>query len=300
MEVPRSYIDNFTRGINAISEESRQILRDELATYDWTDMTKAINRMVNLMQFVCQVSSESAAKLAAEFYRGMSLIQTGEDFEAEAYSSFDPDGTEVATRGIAQAGVEGQILAMVDELLDRVDFEVKRAAGNTVMENAFNDDRDVRVARIVTDAETCSWCIALASVGYVNVSANTAGQMAHYHPNCDCRLVPVFGDDVVEGYYPEELYDRLMGIEDTLGYESHETMSLEEALDAGKATLSSFDEMKSYVAGATSLDNLRRRMAVVNAEIPYHHLSMTEQAVLRDQLYSMRDRFLKRGRHRRR
>lgn len=206
MEIPRRYIDNFTRGINTISEGAREALARELAALDYSDMTQAINDAVALMESYCSATSEAAARLAAQFYNGMSMIQTGEGYEAEAISGHVPVATEKAVRGIAQEGVDGNIAGMVGLLLARVDYEAKRAAGETVMGNAERDRRDVRFARVPSGHETCLWCYMLASRGFVYRSRESAGELNHYHANCDCRVVPGFAGATVEGYDPSEYY----------------------------------------------------------------------------------------------
>lgn len=292
-DIPRSYIEHFTEGINAISADAQEKLRRELLELDYSNMTQAINKMVRIMEQYCAITSEAAAQLAAEFYRGMSITQTGDDFEAEAYSAHLADGTEMAVRGIAQLGVDGEMLAMIDQLLQRVDYEAKRAAGDTVMQNAHNDPRDVKFARVPTGAETCPWCIALASRGFVYSSAEAAGIDGHYHAHCDCRIVPSWGGGV-EGYDPEALYDEYLGIKDSLGRTSSEAMSLDDALTLGEAHLENTAEVMRYIDNATSFENLKRRVEVLNAELPYHHFTLEEQAQLRERLYQKRDALLKR------
>ncbi len=73
-------------------------------------------------------------------------------------------------------------------------------------------DRMVRGwARVATGAETCAWCLMLVSRGPVYLTAGSAGSrftddtalrmsaagvddapIKQWHPNCDCKVVPVF------------------------------------------------------------------------------------------------------------
>src|SRR5699024_4357875 len=70
-------------------------------------------------------------------------------------------------------------------------------------------------ARVATGAETCAWCLMLVSRGPVYHEASTAGLdlpdeeaieaigrgadlsefMDRWHPNCDCKVVPVFDEN---------------------------------------------------------------------------------------------------------
>ena len=288
MDVPRSYIDNFTRGINSISEASQEALRQELAAVDYSDMTRAIDRIVNLMQFVCSVSAESAAQLAAEFYRGMSMLQTGEDYAAEPFPSHVDAATEEATRAMAQEAVNGNIAAMAEQLAQRVDYEAKRAAGDTVMQNAFVDPRDVKFARIPAGSETCPFCIALSSRGFVYSSAEAAGINGHYHANCDCRIVPSWDDSAFEGYDPDALYEEYLG----WGRNLSGSRAGRSIIELGDTDLSSAADVIRFINAATSFNNLRRRVEVLNAQSPYQDYSDADKERMRQALYRKRDQFL--------
>ncbi len=73
-----------------------------------------------------------------------------------------------------------------------------------------------RYARVPSGAETCRFCIMLASRGAVYLSKENAGAVGHYHANCDCKVVPDWGDGI-EGYDPEGLYERWSACERTVG-----------------------------------------------------------------------------------
>ena len=78
--------------------------------------------------------------------------------------------------------------------------------GMCIFANARQDPLKPKFARAPTGAETCKFCIMLASRGFIYLTEGTAG-INHYHPDCDCRIVPGFDDDAgIEGYDPDELY----------------------------------------------------------------------------------------------
>ena len=86
-----------------------------------------------------------------------------------------------------------------------VEDQVKRQANQTMRKNA---DRDgLRYARVPMGVETCTFCMKLASRGFVYHSeAKAGGEGNHYHPNCRCKVIPGFQDTVVDGYDPAALY----------------------------------------------------------------------------------------------
>ena len=73
-------------------------------------------------------------------------------------------------------------------------------------------DRGAMFARVPTGAETCTFCLMLASRGAVYHTRKTAGEWRHFHRGCDCKVVPSFEDDpeaeLVQGVKPRELYER--------------------------------------------------------------------------------------------
>ncbi len=56
----------------------------------------------------------------------------------------------------------------------------------------------------------------LASRGAVYLSKENAGAVSHYHANCNCKVVPDWGDGI-EGYDPDGLYERWKACESTAG-----------------------------------------------------------------------------------
>lgn len=88
--------------------------------------------------------------------------------------------------------------------------------GQAVMFQTQRDPLKPKWARVPAGTETCSFCIMLASRGFVYHSEGKAGSDGHYHPYCDCRIVPGFDGMGVEGYNPDSLYARYMDCADTL------------------------------------------------------------------------------------
>lgn len=229
--VKRALLDRYSDGIKAVSERAQKAMDARLRSMDYSDMTQAIDRIVADMNTVCGAAAEASAEMGAVFYDGISQLQTGEGYEAAAYSDHLDEGTEKAVRGIVQEGVDGNLEGMIGQLLARVDYETKRAAGNTVIQNARRDRRSPRYARVPSGVETCPFCIMLASRGPIYHTAESAGFNNHYHPNCDCRIVPMFDVQVIptmrdgkltggyiarassiQGYDPDALYSQYMGM----------------------------------------------------------------------------------------
>ena len=204
--IPRSYIENFTRGINAISAQAQSALDAALQGIDLTgDVADVRRQVVSVMQGICGTSTDAAAQLAAQFYDGLRYYELGETMGAQPTSGREAEATEGAVRAFADKLVKGKQDSFVNLLGDRVDYEIKVATSNTCLNNAKRDRRKPRFARVPTGIETCDFCLMLASRGFVYHTEAAAG---HAHGGCDCRIVPSWKSQEVEGYDPEAIYDQ--------------------------------------------------------------------------------------------
>lgn len=69
------------------------------------------------------------------------------------------------------------------------------------------DPTQPRWAR-VPQGKTCAFCTMLASRGFAYTSEEAAGGLGnYYHNDCDCKLVPSWGEQTLEGYNLQEYRD---------------------------------------------------------------------------------------------
>lgn len=68
---------------------------------------------------------------------------------------------------------------------------------------AQNDPTRPKYAR-VPQGRTCAFCAMLASRGFVYASEDTAGKWHRYHHDCDCKIVPSWGETKLDGYEPDK------------------------------------------------------------------------------------------------
>lgn len=209
MKIPRSYVENYSKALNVVSEKARKKLANALAQIDYTaDVATVREAVIAIMQPACNASTEVAARLAAEFYDGLRVrFGIEDDYKAEANSLREPDATSGAVRAFAQVLVDGKPTEQfVGKCVDRIDYETRKAANECIAYNAKNDPKKPRWARIPTGAETCDFCIMLASRGFVYHTEETA---SHAHAHCDCRVVPSWdkNNPAVQGYDPDKYYD---------------------------------------------------------------------------------------------
>lgn len=191
-------LERYAEGVREITSRSTSAIAQTLAAIDLTDR----DLVLDLMRGACATANMASADYAAQFYRGMSILQTGADFNARPMSAYDERATTIAVMGIynqamGEDGLDEDLLAR--QLSERVSYEVSRASKVGVWKNGDRDGRDVRYARVPVGAETCAWCLMTAGLGYWFMSEEAA---SHTHAHCDCVIVPSIGihDVKIEGY----------------------------------------------------------------------------------------------------
>ena len=203
MVIPQKYIDNFTRLLNGISEDAKRRMTQALQRITLDDIAVAREEIIAAMNAILGPYCKNAAALSATFYDGLrELFGISDGFTAEAISSHDPKATEGAVRSFMRFAVDDNAQALSNALLGRIDYELKKTANECVEQNAIRDPKKPKWARIPTGAETCAFCIMLASRGFDYNSKETA---SHAHANCDCRIVPSWDKDPRVENYGERL-----------------------------------------------------------------------------------------------
>lgn len=101
----------------------------------------------------------------------------------------------------------------VREMTGAVTRLAKKASCDTMLQNAYRDRAEFAW---IPSGDTCAFCLALASNGWVNVSKRRIKQgyphAEHIHSNCDCTYAIRFSRDTnIEGYEPEK-YDALFKV----------------------------------------------------------------------------------------
>lgn len=208
-KIPREALDYLTQEINGISAEAQQQVMRVLERVDWSDVSSARGVVVEAVQIALANATELAAQASADFYDASRELCVGKPLGAVALSGYEPDATEGAIRSFVRYVTEnGNVGQFNDQVLQRIDYECKRAAGYSMTENGSRDPLKPRYARVPTGPETCLFCLMLASRGFVYHSKKSAGAVNHYHANCDCRVVCGFDGAEVEGYDPDEFYEQ--------------------------------------------------------------------------------------------
>jgi len=328
MEVPRSYLDNYTDAINQVSQRGQEYLRQQLRALDYDRPIADVRRdLIGIMDACCGGASQMASMQSAIFYDGLRERVVGSKMGAFAQNSRTPIATEKSVKAFIQKLIEGEYDEFEALCLERLDWEVKAAAGRCTQYNVRNDPYagETRYARVPTGEETCDFCIMLASRGPVYHTEESAGAYDHYHAHCDCRIVPFWGTFEVgpsrrgsamgvEGYDPDALYeqyvDRMLdpkfrdrmaravdrahgGNGNATGRETSHPMLWANALREGKVTLGSVGEVTRYIEDSKSYEDLFERISLIDKELPYYGLSSKYIEDFRRALYETRKRLIK-------
>lgn len=211
--IPRGYIDALTKSLNTLSTATQEAVKMQLSMIEYVDIADLRNQVIEILEPILSTATDLAAAYSAQTYDSIREYSIGEANGATAYSGRVPEATEGAVRSFVgdaeRLGYDWFVLSV----LERCDYEIKRAAGESTLYNAERDPKKPRFARVPTGAETCTFCLMLASRGFVYHSEASAGAFDHWHSHCDCRIIQGYPGDEIEGYDPEAIYGKWKRLE---------------------------------------------------------------------------------------
>lgn len=173
----------------------------------------AVEAVIDLFHDLLDAWGDVAATSAADFYDEMRARSGAEGafaaLLADAVSREQAAGSvrwALNTASPAEGDLDlERMLAKLQGPLQRLIRQTGRA---TIDDSVRRDPARPRVARVPMGAETCSFCLVLASRGPVYRSTTSAGHDTKYHDFDDCEQVVIWtpADRLPEGYDPGELY----------------------------------------------------------------------------------------------
>lgn len=224
--IPRAAVDFLTEEVNGISADAQARVLRVLQGIKWTpeNVAECRDLVLQVLASVMPMYTGMAAQASADFYDAARELALGERLGAVSISGYDPRKTEGAVRGFVRFVLDGRVETFNEQVLQRIDYEMKRSAGESIFANGRRDPRRPKYARVPTGDETCDFCLMLASRGFVYSSEATGGavKLDHYHSGCDCRVVCQWDGGGVEGYDTQAIYDRWLDAIDALAAERAE------------------------------------------------------------------------------
>ena len=224
--IPRAAVDFLTEEINGISADAQARVMEVLQGIQWTpeNIAQCRDLVIQALAAIMPTYTTMAAQASADFYDAARELVVGEKMGAKAISGYDPRKTEGAVRGFVRFVLRDDVQTFNDQVLQRIDYEMKRSAGESMFANGRRDPRKPKYARVPTGDETCDFCLMLASRGFVYSSEATGGavKLDHYHSGCNCRVVCQWEDGGVEDYDTKAIYGRWQSAVDALARERAE------------------------------------------------------------------------------
>lgn len=227
--IPREQFDAYNRAVANLSDGAQREIESGIWAWLQTDEGRAASvaecreYAKGVMSGVIQRYDEAAGSLAADWYDKQAADNHVKLPAAITAAVYDPDTVDETARYQARKLEKGDLRGFAKYCGELGRNDVLRSLNETIIANVGRDRKvGVRFARVPTGAETCTFCIMLASRGAVYHTRKTAGEFRHFHRRCDCKVVPGFEDDpdaeLVEGVRPDELRDLYKQFREIDGY----------------------------------------------------------------------------------
>lgn len=159
---------------------------------------------IEIVEDATGVFGDVAQDIACELFDEV-MEADGETARATTFDGLIDHGrTEEKVRYYACDLVDGDRAGFDGRSADLAAYYVHRSAWDNLVRNC--DLGHVRWARVPTGRDTCLRCLREASRGFVYHSEDSASHGKHR--GCNCVVVPGNDGASIEGYDPDELYDR--------------------------------------------------------------------------------------------
>lgn len=226
---------------DAALQRQTQEAADKLAAFmetidfsgDYEAKKAARNKVIAFMQELVATYGDTAATLAADLYNEMAEEAGVSVSDAVLADRVSDHAVASSARYHAKNlwGQEPNIDAFKAGVLVALQRYIRHQANQTIIKNAGRDEktRGVRFARVPKGSETCAFCLMLASRGFVYFSEMSAEGLNHGHDNCDCDVIPGFGENPGIGGYSHKRYQKLY--DDNVTYDQYGHVRVEDTLN---------------------------------------------------------------------
>ena len=180
---------------NRVSEAARRDLQRFWMRLDLTDLVAVREALNEFLPVLVDRYGAASAELAAQWAESL--------LGAAVLANPVVDVAPAVSWSLTSAfqGNPTQSLSTLGIVVDRL---VKQHGRDTIADSSAR--AGVRWARVPSGAETCAFCLILASRGDAYHSAESAGEGRKFHGDCDCVATPIRDErDLPKGYDPEAL-----------------------------------------------------------------------------------------------
>jgi len=192
-------LDALRAALDRISRSAKSDLTRVLATVDVTDGVALRAALTDVWPELVGAYGEMTATVAADVFESWAYDLSLRPKVVHVAGVDAPRANARMRWGTVQTDVAGNLIVLLDEL-------VKQPARSLIQKSAIASGAGW--ARVPTGAETCAFCLMLASRGGVYHTAQTSGRDRKFHGDCDCTPTLVRSPaDYPAGYDPNALYD---------------------------------------------------------------------------------------------
>ena len=193
MAVSRAYVQRQAGIVSKLSQSAGQVIA-KMDLDDWDEAAAA-------MSTLCRSYTDMSAALSATYYEGIrKASRIKSKYTPVVSSGYVPDSVYSATISVLDEVQSGRATKPAAELLANVaNREIKNAADNCIRANVKRDPAKPRYA-IVPNGDACAFCQMRAAAGYTYADEDAVES----HDHCTCTATPVFGNQTIEGYNPDE------------------------------------------------------------------------------------------------
>ncbi len=236
--ISQKYLNRYREEVEGAKADASNYVKAVMQAYmivnPAADVAELRDQAIQTLQDGLYVFGDQAKRTANELFETLAQ-QNNSDATTQIYDNIDSAQLEGKVRYYANELKSGNTNAFVDDCANLMGYYVKREAFENMRKNC--NKNNIRYARVPSGRETCPFCYMLASRGFVYWTKEKAGQQLHgneYHVHCDCIIVPGFGvesginqDAQIEGYYPNQMYDRYKQCYNTINPDGRWTDALE-------------------------------------------------------------------------
>lgn len=221
MEIPMTAIREYAESLSSlceladaivaglIEERARELADSGTAGEELADALVAF--ALQTMTDILGMSAPAAAAVSAALFDEVMASEGSAAKSAPTGAAYDEAAVERAARYQAYRRPAGELIPSdyARACGSAAGYHTRKAANDEAIrsvEAANRVDGRIRYARVPTGAETCTYCLMLASRGFAYTSEQSAGHADHR--GCDCLIVPgLAGSTTVEGYDLQQMRD---------------------------------------------------------------------------------------------
>lgn len=226
-------LEYYSNQFSAVADEAENYFRIrveevfrgvDLASLSKDERKELRNRVIDIVRETEDLYCDASSSMGSMFYEE---VLESDGIYSRAVLTDAPNDAQVenSVRYWAKGLFDDE--PDVGKFINGVASFIVRTVGHagdlTILQSAENDERrGIRYAR-VPQGPSCGFCIMLASRGFVYRSKEYAGgdgyhgtDLDRFHDFCDCRIVAGYEGLEVEGYHPEELYERYKQCRETI------------------------------------------------------------------------------------